>query len=43
MQTPRSRGRGTRGAPGVVRWGRRAGSIYLADQKLPFTVPRVRN
>lgn len=28
---------------GVVRWGAQAGSIYLADQKLPITVPRVRD
>jgi hypothetical protein len=26
--------------PEVVRWGKQAGSIYLADQKLPITVPR---
>lgn len=31
------------GPPGVVRWGTQAGSIYLADQKLPITVPRVRD
>jgi putative transposase len=31
------------GPPGVVRWGTQAGSIYLADQKLPVTVPRVRD
>lgn len=31
------------GHPDVVRWGRQAGSIYLADQKLPITVPRVRD
>jgi transposase-like protein len=31
------------GAPGVVRWGTQAGSIYLADQKVPLTVPRVRD
>lgn len=31
------------GPPGVVRWGKQAGSIYLADQKLPITVPRVRD
>jgi len=31
------------GPPGVVRWGRQSGSIYLADQKLPITVPRVRD
>ena len=29
--------------PGVVRWGRQPGSIYLADQKLPIPVPRVRH
>ena len=29
--------------PGVVRWGRQPGSIFLADQKLPLTVPRVRD
>jgi transposase-like protein len=31
------------GAPHVVRWGRQPGSVYLADQKLPVQVPRVRN
>jgi putative transposase len=31
------------GRPGVVRWGKQPGSIYLADQKLPITVPRVRD
>lgn len=31
------------GAPGVARWGQQAGSIYLADQKLPIRVPRVRD
>ena len=31
------------GPPGMVRWGRQPGSIYLADQKLPIPVPRVRN
>ena len=31
------------GRPEVVRWGRQQGSIYLADQKLPITVPRVRD
>lgn len=25
--------------PAIVRWGRQRGSIYLADQKLPMTVP----
>lgn len=29
--------------PGVVRWGAQRGSVYLADQKLPITVPRVRD
>ena len=29
--------------PSRVRWGRQAGSIYLADQKLPMVVPRVRD
>jgi len=29
--------------PAVVRWGAQAGSIFLADQKLPITVPRVRD
>ena len=29
--------------PDVVRWGSQPGSIYLADQKLPITVPRVRD
>ena len=31
------------GAPGVVRWGAQPGSIFLADQKLPLRVPRVRD
>lgn len=31
------------GAPHLVRWGRQHGSVYLADQKLPIQVPRVRN
>lgn len=31
------------GQAGVARWGRQRGSIYLADQKLPITVPRVRD
>jgi putative transposase len=31
------------GAEGVARWGTQRGSIYLADQKLPITVPRVRD
>lgn len=29
--------------PEVVRWGAQPGSIYLADQQLPITVPRVRD
>ena len=29
--------------PERVRWGAQAGSIYLADQKLPIQVPRVRD
>jgi transposase-like protein len=29
--------------PGLVRWTPQAGSIYLADQKLPILVPRVRD
>jgi len=28
---------------GQVRWGRQGGSVYLADQKLPIQVPRVRD
>ena len=31
------------GRPGVVRWGAQAGSIVLADQKVPIAVPRVRD
>jgi transposase-like protein len=31
------------GRPGMARWGRQHGSIYLADQKLPIAVPRVRD
>lgn len=31
------------GTPGVARWGQQRGSIYLADQKVPITVPRVRD
>lgn len=31
------------GQPEVERWGAQHGSIYLADQKLPITVPRVRD
>jgi transposase-like protein len=29
--------------PEVVRWGTQSGSIFLADQKLPIAVPRVRD
>ena len=29
--------------PDVVRWGKQPGSIYVADQKLAITVPRVRD
>ena len=31
------------GMPGVVRYGKQPGSIYLADQKLGIKVPRARN
>jgi len=31
------------GVPSRVRWGRQRGSIYLADQKIPIQVPRVRD
>lgn len=31
------------GQPDLVRWGKQPGSIYLADQKLPISVPRVRD
>lgn len=31
------------GRRGVVRWGQQRGSIYLADQKVAITVPRVRD
>lgn len=29
------------GRAGVVRWGAQRGSVFLADQKIPLTVPRV--
>lgn len=29
--------------PGLTRWGSQAGSIFLADQKVPLAVPRVRD
>ena len=38
-----ARYRRTDGRPGVVRWGQQPGSVYLADQKLPDPVPRVRD
>jgi transposase-like protein len=31
------------GEPGLARWGSQAGSIFLADQKVPVRVPRVRD
>ena len=31
------------GHAGIARWGTQRGSIYLADQKVPITVPRVRD
>ncbi len=33
----------TGGQPGLVRWSQQPGSVYLADQKLPLPVPRVRD
>lgn len=33
----------TGGTPGYVRWTHQQGSIYLLDQKLPVTLPRVRD
>ncbi len=33
----------TGGQPGLVRWGRQQGSIFLADQKVPVPVQRVRD
>ena len=38
-----ARYRRTGGQAGVVRWGQQRGSVYLADQKLPIPVPRVRD
>ena len=38
-----TRYRRTGGQAGVVRWGQQRGSVYLADQKLPIPVPRVRD
>jgi transposase-like protein len=31
------------GQPGQYRWGSQAGSVYLGEQKLPISRPRVRN
>ena len=31
------------GVPGYARWGSQGGSVYLADQKVAVTVPRVRD
>jgi len=31
------------GPAGYARWGKQRGSVYLADQKLPIEVPRVRD
>jgi len=31
------------GVAGYARWGRQSGSVYLADQKVAVTVPRVRD
>lgn len=31
------------GVPGYARWGTQPGSVYLADQKVAVTVPRVRD
>lgn len=33
----------TGGQPGLVRWGQQQGAVYLQDQKLPITYPRVRD
>jgi transposase-like protein len=33
----------TGGQPGLVRWSQQPGSVYLADQKVPLPVPRVRD
>jgi transposase-like protein len=38
---PRYRHQG--GRPGVVRYGKQPGSVYLADQKIGIAVPRVRD
>ncbi|MFN8977885.1 MAG: hypothetical protein ACK5ZZ_04820, partial [Gemmatimonadaceae bacterium] len=31
------------GRPAIARWGAQAGSVFLADQKVPIRVPRVRH
>jgi putative transposase len=31
------------GTAGIARWGAQRGSVFLADQKVPVTVPRVRD
>jgi transposase-like protein len=31
------------GGSKLVRWGRQRGSVFIADQKLPITVPRIRD
>jgi transposase-like protein len=31
------------GTAGIVRWGKQPGSVFLADQKVPVAVPRVRD
>ncbi|MCU0650543.1 MAG: hypothetical protein MUF00_21325, partial [Gemmatimonadaceae bacterium] len=31
------------GGPAIARWGSQAVSVFLADQKVPIQVPRVRN
>jgi transposase-like protein len=31
------------GGSKVVRWGRQRGSVFIADQKVPITVPRIRD
>lgn len=38
-----ARYRRTGGQPGLVRWGHQPGSIFLADQKVPVAVQRVRD
>ena len=37
------RSRRTGGQPGLVRWGRQPGAVYLLDQKLPIVYPRGRD